>query len=935
MREREGTGAADGLRWAACAAIAIAFGVELRFLLEYSASLMAGWLVGLAGLLFVWSTRWTCLLLGERVRRVAPALLGWCVVPLPVAGHLLQGQVNLGFEDLHTTGLPVIAYSLGRLCLLLTVIPLCIGAGAAILRRFPSVADGEGGIGWFLCTFFVGASAWGLAGLVLGLFDRLSLAVAGPLVGVVLIAWVPGETAKLVRVVSRWLRAEVLSVDGATGWGRTHLLWCLGCAACLLLAMRGLYPSSQSNDVWSHYLPYYREVLASGSLRPNSVWYHFYVSKGAGLAHLLGVLSDPFAEQLVSYCFILVSALIVGLLVRRLSGETGWALLAVTVFLAVYRTDLLKSHAVFAGFVAFLLWLLAQDAGGARSRRTQFIAAGLSMVYLGIYQPVASVFPATFLGILLALSWVRAELRGVRRLATMALASLVAGVAAVLLLNYAITGLAEVVPIEHFWRFADRERFADSIGTSGVAFLLDQSRSKALPDLVDPFWWSTALRYRQLWSWFPSVALAAAALAALLLAVRERIWRERPVRVHLLILLAFLASVLLVSLLSHSASLLRVLLFTMPVTVVCCVLIVRGASRLLVPARFVRTMTILTSALAIHALAQEFWYLRAVRQIDVPYHLSFYAGARPMADLLHEGDFHLNSPLPMSTVLEVREFIGNEARPLTLGSVQGPAYFLPGRGFLSAVDHTMGPRIEEIVFSEPSEAAGILRDRGVDYVILHLGSPLFSSVAFSRLLEPDSLEEHFSLFARKDDTYVLTWANERSHPIPARLRRVLEWKRKGLLFSIDSAPFGRAVVAAIRSGRTFAGPEAARIAASVAAHGLPEATDLLPENAAFLADLRQGTAQAVRERLPRLAEVARSKEGDFHEELSVLVVKTAQTYVRRTCAAEFGDDVAEILTRKDEREPFGRIYRSRESFRELLGLAPPVSRPAAAVPGNG
>jgi hypothetical protein len=61
------------------------------------------------------------------------------------------------------------------------------------------------------------------------------------------------------------------------------LAWCALVAGGLLLVSRGLYPGAANGDTWEHYLHYYREVLRSGSLGPNELWYHFYFSKGAGL----------------------------------------------------------------------------------------------------------------------------------------------------------------------------------------------------------------------------------------------------------------------------------------------------------------------------------------------------------------------------------------------------------------------------------------------------------------------------------------------------------------------------------------------------------------------------------------------------------------------------------------------------------------------------
>jgi len=48
------------------------------------------------------------------------------------------------------------------------------------------------------------------------------------------------------------------------------------------------------------------------------------------------------------------------------------------------------------------------------------------------------------------------------------------------------------------------------------------------------------------------------------------------------------------------------------------------------------------------------------------------------------------------------------------------------------------------------------------------------------------------------------------------------------------------------------------------------------------------------------------------------VVETVVIYSKRLCVGRFGDDLAQRLTLTDEREPFGKIYRSREDFDMLI-----------------
>src|SRR5262249_28549624 len=102
----------------------------------------------------------------------------------------------------------------------------------------------------------------------------------------------------------------------------------------LSLLWKGLYLASAEADVWEHYIPYYREVLSTGSVGPGEVWIHYWASKAAGLVHIAGILSDEFAAQLVSWAFIIATTLIVIDLLGHASRSMQWALFGSIFFLS-------------------------------------------------------------------------------------------------------------------------------------------------------------------------------------------------------------------------------------------------------------------------------------------------------------------------------------------------------------------------------------------------------------------------------------------------------------------------------------------------------------------------------------------------------------------------------------------------------------------------
>ncbi|MDP6017960.1 MAG: hypothetical protein QGI32_17820 [Candidatus Latescibacteria bacterium] len=911
----------------------------LRFQIDHNYVILYGWGAGLFGLLPLFVLYRLRRLVGEPVAQSAVSPPGWpvrvlCVVVPGVAVVCLQ-QIDVVWGDLHTTGPLLIAYSASRFVLAVSLIALCVTAGAQVLRRcVPGLRlDGIEPGSWFVLSFFVGAALYGLLMTGIGMVGLLHLLpVAILTVPVLLLA--PAELATPLRAFWRKVRADFTGLQGCHWWVRFHLAWCLLCIGVMLLLSRGLYPGSTSNDVWAHYLPYYREVLKHGSLLPNDVWYQFYISKGAGLIHMLGVLSDLFAAQLVSWSFVAVSGIIVFQLTRRFAGDASWALLATTVFYTVYRGTFFKSHDCLAAFIAFLVWALIQidDRHGA-AHRAFLVSLGVVAFCLGVYQPVGSAFPAAFLSVAIGVVACHPGLRCRLRPFATTLLPLLCGVACVLILNYAVTGLAEVVPVLRFWPLADTEKFSRVVGTSGLAYLLQVAKTPALP-AFDWSWLSGAFRYRQLWPILPGSFLAAGFVAVLARAVRRQTWRETTRLYPAIVLFCFASSILLLSWISFSSSLLRILIFTTFASSIVVVLLTRAAVFAFCAPVIRRWMTmLLLCGLGVHCIGQELWYLRSVRDIDLENLTSYYVGGRSFEDILFEADRHFDNALKIADVLKIRGFIGPDTPLLNLGYDQGPAYTCPGVGLVSAVDHTYGPDHADIVFGSPEEARSILQSRGVDFFVLNRRSPLFSSVAFSRLFEPATLDLYLSMYARRDDTYLLTWRGQNPAPIPEDFTRVFELKRTAVLSYASSASFRETVEMMTTTALATWTPGSADSLQALAGRvgGLLTKFIALPvtieSNRLFLVDLVNNTESALRKLVPPLAATAFREAGDpaaagrphaFHSKLAGFIAEAAKVYMQRRCAGAFGKELTERLFTIDDRKPFGVMYRSRATFEQLL-----------------
>ena len=169
--------------------------------------------------------------------------------------------------------------------------------------------------------------------------------------------------------------------------------------AFVLLLHKGIFPGELDSDVWMHYLHYYKEVSTNGGIWPNDIWYHFYISKGAGLFFLAILLTDVMSPPIVSWCFVILSAIIVYDLLREHINYPLWPLLgALLVLLSLsavtnqYVSDnttssFVKHHIVLMGFIAFALWCAIRFRGNLSHEAAWLIgiAGALSFLYRSLH----------------------------------------------------------------------------------------------------------------------------------------------------------------------------------------------------------------------------------------------------------------------------------------------------------------------------------------------------------------------------------------------------------------------------------------------------------------------------------------------------------------------------------------------------------------------
>jgi hypothetical protein len=254
----------------------------------------------------------------------------------------------------------------------------------------------------------------------------------------------------------------------------------------ILLVSKALFPTVD-HDALTHYNQYFNEVIRNHGILPNNVWYHYYFTKGAGLQFLSILLTDHLGPQLVSFCFVTVTALTLFSLVRKVAIGPAWPLLAVIMYLAafVHTTSpkftyvqwavFQKQHEVMASLIAAMVWMAIQFPDRAPGARRCWVMLWLLIAaYLVVFVPTSAALVLPFFAVCVVVCLVARRFRDAGLMALLAGGTLVVGLA-ILAINYFATGLFEVTPMRVFWPLADQGRFSRWTSPYMMLYLIEGS----------------------------------------------------------------------------------------------------------------------------------------------------------------------------------------------------------------------------------------------------------------------------------------------------------------------------------------------------------------------------------------------------------------------------------------------------------------------------
>jgi hypothetical protein len=630
--------------------------------------------------------------------------------------------------------------------------------------------------------FGIGVGIWHVVMLILGLLGLYDRAV---IVGLCLVVVVASSRQFANTAIAQW-RTLVTGFaelrQGRATPEQTGVILIVVAAVWLLL-LRGLFPGG-GGDYYTHYFYYYLEVLKNHGLTPNDVWYHYYYSKGSGLAFLGMLLTDPEAPALTTYPCVVFAAVAIATLAVRMAPNSLWPAAGAVIYLFYYLVSFSadgggqfqKDHEEVAALVALTAWALCMERRAA-PRPFRIMAAATAIAAALVTPPIA-VLLGFFVGLLAAWSMVR------RRWSDMwgygaVVAAIAGAVLAVFVVSYLQTGLASDQALDLMLRFADPARL-DRWGVIpqiiAVAWIRDnylqweQPFGRAtLQEIVD------FMRLRFLWPFLtgPLIAVVVLRMSGALSGWRltaprdarsaalskQTVWR-------LAALVLLLAIVAVVAGRAQSLSFARLSSFFVPVLVM---LAIAGSVWALSWPLTRRDDTILRlivpGLLLVGTLVawQSHAHWTSPLRRETANAMRFLAGSYSLA----EAYSHANSPYPFGAI-----------NPGALAAAQQLPYgtpiwstnvdsycMVPGCLIESVISFKMSGRLDEILGGDPELAKLRLQQAGLDYFLFMKDYRMIDLLPFSRLFAPETIGRYLGVKWSDGSTYLLTWIGPDTTPI--------------------------------------------------------------------------------------------------------------------------------------------------------------------------
>lgn len=692
---------------------------------------------------------------------------------------------EVDFYHLHffDTGAIVVADNLVRILFTALLFWLIYAPGAAIadVIMAPGERIGLTAAEYAVLGFGIGVGIWHVAMVILGVLDLYSRPLMIGLCLFVLVASTPrfaqaaasgcgllaGRFARLRRrrISPQLIGAALVAI-----------------AAAWLLLLRGLYPGG-GGDYYSHYFHYYMAVLKNHGLAPNEVWYHYYYSKGSGLAFLAMLLTDPEAPALPTFCCVIVAAMAMAALAERLVPGSLWPSAAAFTYLLYYLISRIqngenafqKDHEEAAALVLLTVWALCMERRGP-SRPFLVMAAASATAAAIVTQPVGIVL-ALFVGFLCGWYALHRLWGDVWRSGCVA-AVAASAVLAMFALSYWATGMASDQPLGLMLSFADFSRL-DRWGVVpqliGIAWVRDNYRAVAPPfGMATLAQVSEFARLGFLWPCLAAAAVATAVFAktraitggGLTGANASTASFAKATVTRLATLVALFAAIGVVMGHTQSISFARLSTFFVPLIVLLATGVIGWVLnwplahydqillRMMLPC-------LMIIGILVSWQHSEHWIRPSLSATANAFR--FFTGRFSLA----EGYKHTDSNRSFGAINPGDLAAARQLPPGTpIWSMNPGAYcMVPGCLIEGVFSFKMSGRLDEILGGDPELAKQRLQEAGLNYFLFTKADWLLDLLPYSRLFAPETIGRYLGVKWTDGSSFLLTWIGPGTAPI--------------------------------------------------------------------------------------------------------------------------------------------------------------------------
>jgi hypothetical protein len=630
--------------------------------------------------------------------------------------------------------------------------------------------------------FGIGLGIWHGVMLILGLlglYDRPVMA------GLCLVVVVASSRHFANTAIAQWrslaLGCAALRQGRATPEQIGVIL--IGAAAAWLLLLRGLFPGG-GGDYYTHYFHYYLQVLNNHGLTPNDVWYHYYYSKGSGLAFLGMLLTDPEAPALTTYPCVVFAAVAIATLAARMAPNSLWPAAGAFLYLFYYVVSFgadgggqfQKDHEEIAALVALTTWALCMERRAAP--RPFRILAAATAIAAAIVTPAIAILLGFFIGLLAAWSLAR------RRWSDMwghgvVVAAIAGAVLAVFVVSYLQTGLASDQALDLMLRFADFARL-DRWGVIPQIIAVAWIRDNYL-QWEPPFGWATLqeitdfMRLRFLWPFLSGPLICVVVLRMSGAFAGWRLTAPRDAK-------------------STALTGQTVLRLAALVVLLVAVAVIAGRAQSF---SFARLSSFFVPVLVMLGIAGSVWGLSwpLKRRDDTVLRLVVPAILLVGSLVAWQAHAHWTSPVRRETANAMRFLVGRDSlaeaysransmyafgaiNPGALAAAQQLPYgtpiwstnvdsycMAPGCLIESVISFKMSGRLDEILGGDPDLAKQRLQEAGLNYFLFMKDYRMVDLLPFSRLFAPETIGRYLGVKWTDGSTYLLTWIGPDTRPL--------------------------------------------------------------------------------------------------------------------------------------------------------------------------